>query len=111
MCIRDRGIILLIHNIPYRYFSSLIFLLLASIVLLIMTFFVGESVNQADRWLTFMGITFQPSEIAKISLMGTIAFLLSKQNGENDGLLFKWMIGLNRKNIVGIRKHVPYRVI
>ena len=88
------GLILLIHNIPYRYFSSLIFLLLAAIVLLIMTFFVGKSVNQADRWLTFMGITFQPSEIAKISLMGTIAFLLSKQNGENDGLLFKWMIGL-----------------
>ncbi len=88
------GLILLIHNIPYRYFSSLVFLLLAAIVLLIMTFFVGKSVNEADRWLTFMGITFQPSEIAKISLMGTIAFLLSKQNGENDGLLFKWMIGL-----------------
>lgn len=88
------GLILLIHNIPYRYFSSLIFLLLASIVLLIMTFFVGKSVNEADRWLSFMGITFQPSELAKISLMGTVAFLLSKQNGENDGLLFKWMIGL-----------------
>ena len=26
--------------------------------------------------------------------MGTIAFLLSKQNGTNDALLFKWMIGL-----------------
>ena len=88
------GLILLIHNIPYRYFSSLIFLLLAAIVLLIMTFFVGKSVNEADRWLSFMGITFQPSELAKISLMGTVAFLLSKQNGENDGLLFKWMIGL-----------------
>ena len=39
-----------------------------------------------------MGFTIQPSEIAKISLMGTIAFLLSRQNGQNDGLLFKWMI-------------------
>lgn len=26
--------------------------------------------------------------------MGTIAFLLSKQNGENDSILFKWMVGL-----------------
>jgi cell division protein FtsW len=26
--------------------------------------------------------------------MGTIAFLLSKQNGVNDSILFKWMIGL-----------------
>ena len=88
------GVILLIHNIPYRYFSSLIFILLASVVLLILTPFIGTSVNGADRWISFMGFTIQPSEIAKISLMGTIAFLLSKQNGMNDGVLFKWMIGL-----------------
>src|SRR5690554_7515210 len=88
------GIILLIHNIPYRFFSSLIFELLGAIVLLILTPFIGESVNNADRWISIMGFTIQPSEIAKISLMGTIAFLLSKQNGHNDGILFKWMIGL-----------------
>jgi cell division protein FtsW len=63
-------------------------------VLLILTPFIGESVNNADRWISIMGFTIQPSEIAKISLMGTIAFLLSKQNGHNDGILFKWMIGL-----------------
>ena len=44
--------------------------------------------------LKIFGIKMQPSEIAKISLMGTIAFLLSKHDGINDGLLFKWMIGL-----------------
>lgn len=88
------GIILLIHNIPYRFFSSLIFVLLGAIILLILTPFIGETVNNADRWISIMGFTIQPSEIAKISLMGTIAFLLSKQNGENEGLLFKWMIGL-----------------
>lgn len=88
------GVILLIHNVPYRYFSSLIFVLFASIILLILTPFIGESVNNADRWISIMGFTIQPSEIAKISLMGTIAFLLSKQNGQNDGILFKWMIGL-----------------
>lgn len=88
------GVILLIHNIPYRYFSSLIFVLLGAIILLILTPFIGTSVNGAERWISFMGFTIQPSEIAKISLMGTIAFLLSRQNGSNDGLLFKWMIGL-----------------
>lgn len=88
------GVILLIHNIPYRFFSLLIFVLLGAIVLLVLTPFIGTSVNGADRWISFMGFTIQPSEIAKISLMGTIAFLLSKQNGANDGLLFKWMIGL-----------------
>lgn len=88
------GVILLIHNIPYRYFSLLIFVLIGAIILLILTPFIGVSVNGADRWISFMGFTIQPSELAKISLMGTIAFLLSKQNGENDGLLFRWMIGL-----------------
>lgn len=88
------GVILLIHNIPYRYFSSLVFLLFISIILLLLTPFIGTSINEADRWISIMGFTIQPSEFAKISLMGTIAFLLSKQNGMNDGILFKWMIGL-----------------
>lgn len=88
------GVILFIHNIPYRYFSSLVFVLLASIVLLILTPFIGTTVNGAERWISIFGFTIQPSEIAKISLIGTIAFLLSKQNSENDAILFKWMIGL-----------------
>ena len=87
-------IIVLIHNIPYKYFSSLIFILLLSIGLLILTMFTGQTINGAERWISIFGITIQPSEFAKISLMGTIAFLLSKQNGINDGLLFKWMIAL-----------------
>jgi len=88
------GVILLIHNIPYRYFSLLIFVLMGAIVLLILTPFIGTSINGAERWISFMGFTIQPSELAKISLMGTIAFLLSKQNGQNDGMLFQWMIWL-----------------
>ncbi|WP_294080222.1 FtsW/RodA/SpoVE family cell cycle protein [Proteiniphilum sp. UBA5384] len=88
------GVILLIHNIPYRYFSSLIFVLFIAVILLVLTPLIGTSVNGADRWISFMGITIQPSEIAKISLMGTVAFLLSKQNEENEALMFRWMIGL-----------------
>ncbi len=88
------GVILLIHNIPYRFFSSLLFVLILSIFLLLLTPFIGVSVNGADRWISIMGFTIQPSEFAKISLMGTIAFLLSKQNSTNEGTLFKWMIAL-----------------
>ncbi|MGV8962216.1 MAG: FtsW/RodA/SpoVE family cell cycle protein [Candidatus Saccharimonadaceae bacterium] len=88
------GVILFMHNVPYKYFSSLIFLLVISIVLLILTPIIGTSINGADRWISIMGISIQPSEIAKLSLMGTIAFLLSKQNDVNENILFKWMIGL-----------------
>ncbi|NLZ95156.1 MAG: FtsW/RodA/SpoVE family cell cycle protein [Bacteroidales bacterium] len=88
------GVILFMHNVPYKYFSSLIFVLFGSVVLLLLTPVLGETVNGAERWIKIMGISIQPSEIAKISLMGTIAFLLSKQNNKNEKTLFKWMIGL-----------------
>jgi cell division protein FtsW len=87
-------VIVFIHNIPYRFFSSLMFILIISIALLILTMFTGQEVNGAQRWISIFGVTIQPSEFAKISLMGTIAFLLSKQNGSNDGQLFKWMVAL-----------------
>lgn len=88
------GVILFMHNVPYKYFSSLIFVLMASVVLLVLTWFMGTEINGAERWIKIMGISIQPSEIAKISLMGTIAFLLSKQNTDNERVLFLWMIGL-----------------
>ena len=88
------GVILFMHNVPYKYFSSLIFVLMASVVLLVLTWFMGTEINGAERWIKIMGISIQPSEIAKISLMGTIAFLLSKQNKDNERVLFLWMIGL-----------------
>ena len=88
------GVILLMHNIPYRFYASLIFLLILSVVLLILTPFIGTSVNGADRWISIFGITIQPSEFAKISLIGTIAFLLSKRNQISEDILFKWMVGL-----------------
>ena len=88
------GVILFMHNVPYKYFSSFIFVLFASVILLLLTPFLGETINGADRWIKIMGISIQPSEIAKISLMGTIAFLLSRQNNKNEKNLFKWMIGL-----------------
>ena len=88
------GVILFMHNVPYKYFSSLIFVLFGSVILLLLTPYIGTTVNGAERWIKIMGMSIQPSEIAKISLMGTIAFLLSKQNDQNEKTLFMWMIGL-----------------
>lgn len=87
-------LILLMHNIPYRYYSSLIFVLFVSIILLLLTPKLGKTVNGAERWLEVFGFSIQPSEFAKLSLMGTIAFLLSRHKGEYEGLYFKWMVGL-----------------
>ncbi|MDD2435992.1 MAG: FtsW/RodA/SpoVE family cell cycle protein [Massilibacteroides sp.] len=72
-------IILLLHNIPYRFFSAFIVFLPISILMLIVTPFIGVSANDAHRWLDIFGIQFQPSEFAKLASIVFIAFMLSKR--------------------------------
>ena len=86
------GLIIFLHNVSIRFYSSLIFLLFISIILLLLTPFIGVTINGADRWIRMFGFTIQPSEFAKLSLMGTIAFMLSRQTEKNEKAMFKWMI-------------------
>ena len=51
----------------FRRFSSMIFLV--SIVLLVLVLVGGIAAKGSRRWFTFGGITFQPSEIAKIAVI------------------------------------------
>ena len=46
-----------------------------SIVLLLLVLVIGESVNGARRWINIAGIQFQPSEIAKFTLIVLFARL------------------------------------
>ena len=46
-----------------------------SIVLLLLVLLVGDSVNGARRWINIAGIQFQPSEIAKFSMILLLARL------------------------------------
>ena len=71
--------VLLLHNIPSKYFSAGIMLLPVSIIMLLITPIIGIKANEAHRWLSFMGIQFQPSEFAKLACIVFVAFMLSKQ--------------------------------
>lgn len=83
-------IVVLVHNIPCKFFSVLPFFLLPlSCILLLFVMGMGildsgERVNGAARWLNFFGIQFQPSEIAKMAVIIVTAFILSKFQ-EEDG--------------------------
>ena len=87
-----------VHKMPctiFKIFSA--FGLLLSFILLVVVLFMGK-INGASRWLAIAGITIQPSEIAKITLVGTVAMLLATLRDKNTGGVstkgFKWVAAL-----------------
>lgn len=75
-------VVVFMHNIPYKWFQVFpVFLLPASVVLLALVMLM-ERVNGAARWMTFMGVQFQPSEVAKMAVIIVTAFILSKGQDE-----------------------------
>lgn len=48
-----------------------------SLFLLVWAILKGQSLNDANRWLEVAGVSFQPSEIAKITIIGVVSFLFS----------------------------------
>ncbi|WP_425437970.1 FtsW/RodA/SpoVE family cell cycle protein [Mongoliibacter ruber] len=70
------------HKVPYKWYGLIgRLLLLLSIPLLIFTYFFGTNINEANRWITIPIINkaIQPSDIAKLALIATLASLLSKR--------------------------------
>ncbi len=71
----------LISRIPPEFWSKWAWVLYASAIgLLLSVLVVGESVNGARRWINIAGLQFQPSEIAKFSMIVLLA-RLTKQYG------------------------------
>ena len=63
-------------------------LYVVNIVLLILVSEMGETVNNAQRWLNIFGIQFQPSETAKILLILFFAQLIMKHHDKMGDLRF-----------------------
>ena len=71
-------------NIPCRYFKLLTPLfLIASFFTLLWVLVAGEDINGAQRVLSIFGFTFQPSEIAKGTMILAEAQILSAMQGEH----------------------------
>ena len=76
-------IVWVVHNIPCRWFKTFVALLPISWILLITVFIIGTITNGARRWIDLGFIQFQPSEIAKMATIISVAFILSKLQEEN----------------------------
>jgi cell division protein FtsW len=82
-------------NIPCRYFKLMTpFLLILSAFTLLWVLVGGESINGANRVISLMGFTFQPSEIAKGTMVLITAQILSAMQREQgaDRRAFKWIL-------------------
>ena len=82
-------------NIQCRYFKILTpFLIFFSLITLIWVLVAGQSTNGAQRWVSLLGIQFQPSEIAKGTLVLAVAQILSALQTDKgaDRRAFKYIL-------------------
>jgi len=79
------GIAYMFHKIKYTVFSKVAQIgFFLSIPLLLYTLFKGVSAGEAERWLPIpgIGLTFQPSDIAKLMLLIYVARVLTVKGKE-----------------------------
>ena len=89
------GMAILILNIPCRFFKLMTpALLLISAIMLLWVLFFGEKTNDAGRWINLFGLKFQPSEIAKGTMVLVTAQILSAMQREEgaDKRAFKYIL-------------------
>ena len=89
------GTAILILNIPCRFFKLMTpALLLISGIMLFWVLFFGEKTNDAGRWISLFGLKFQPSEIAKGTMVLVTAQILSAMQREDgaDKRAFKYIL-------------------
>ena len=91
-------VVIAVHRVPCRVFKAVpIFMIPISLILLSVTFFMGAITNGAKRWLEIGGVPFQPSELAKGSLIIAVALVLSRMQTEDgaDRKAFKYILILS----------------
>ena len=65
-------VVIFFHNIPCRFFKLIpIIFLPLSVILLLITLLFGNEANDASRWIGFGFFQFQPSEIAKVTVIAS----------------------------------------
>lgn len=92
------AMMVVVLNIKCRYFKLITPVLLAvSFLMLLWVLIAGQTTNGANRWISFAGIQFQPSEIAKGALVLAIAQILSAMQTDHgaDRKAFKYILAIS----------------
>jgi len=88
---------IVVLNIQCKYFKVVTpIMLIVSFFTLLWAILAGEMTNEASRWVSILGIKFQPSEIAKGTMVLATAQILSATQTEKgtEPAAFKYILGL-----------------
>ena len=94
------ALMVVVQNIDCKYFKiATIFLIIFSAVTLLWVLVAGQTTNGAQRWMSILGIQFQPSEIAKGTIVLDVAQILrAKQTEEGtEAMTVKYTIYVARQ--------------
>ena len=71
----------IVSKIDYHFYQRpwVLYSIMAITVILLLAVFGFGDVNGANRWIRFSGISFQPSELAKVALSMFLAYYLTKK--------------------------------
>ena len=85
---------LTVMNIPYTLFKKIaypLWLLCVALLILVILPGIGTQVGGAVRWIRLGPVSFQPAELAKLSVIIVMAYSLAKKEPEQ---LFSFSIGV-----------------
>ncbi|MCF0195956.1 MAG: FtsW/RodA/SpoVE family cell cycle protein [Bacteroidaceae bacterium] len=84
----------IIHRIPCKMFKLISSILLFVSYLMLFYVLLAAKINDAARWINLGSITIQPSELAKLSLVGFVAFIAAsaRKDGHINALGMKIII-------------------
>lgn len=77
------GVVWFIHNMKISWIKRFSYLTyVAGVVFLFWALVGGDAVNDSARWITILGVRFQPLEIAKMGVVMTTALVLAQSQTE-----------------------------
>lgn len=81
------------YRIPLGWYRKIAYLGMAvSIGLLVATIAMGTTLNDAERWISIFGVSFQPSEVTKIALMLYLAKVIEDKSFETFKEFAIWVL-------------------
>ncbi len=84
----------------FQQYAPLLFFFSVFLLILVLVPSIGVKINNARRWIRLFGISFQPSELAKLSIVLLMARLLAKRADQEGQFVKRFSLPLILSGLV-----------